>query len=764
MKKSITICTVVWSMVVAASVSYALPSDNFDDNSMDTSQWRLYEDSPTAVWLDETNERLELRSTGVRPPEWAEAYYFGKGWGFSPTADFSLKVDFAHGQIPPVISGDQDWDFSIDVNLAKDPNHHVSLEAGYGVYESDSSHSFFYCATVIDGVELAKGEKDKVADSGTLYISYDADKDELYLSDTGYWAANAWITLPGLLQGQWGGTVVFPYIGGWSDGVALGSGDAYLDNFVVDSGLVVPEDVEDIGEHVLKIEMSKTYDYRYDAGSTYRYSFDAAVQADAGIASIVMTTPGGSDYTLTLEVENGERWFNYHVSSFNEADLASFTAGIYTFMVGYGAGGSDTTTVLYALPGGAPIPPVTQRPMLLYPSDGSSGAPVPLTFQYEALQDAAWTAGLEWEATTGSDGGSVEGLPSSTNSYGPVNLDPNTAYQVWLNIGHVVWGTNPDGIPTVVDTDAEESFTFTTGPAVLPDIDMVMIMTEQEYVDGAVVSPNPWDFSLDVRMVESGPLDRIDVIKPGGTSPGITLLEEEPNVWTYEADAYPSLEALRAVYPEGVYTLEFQDSAGTLLKTVSIDYSGLSSPGSVPAFTYPSEQGQADVSTHPTFSWTIDPGAASFLALGVDDEATGDQVYGALPVPTTITSWSPGSLLPNHAYHLDVTVSRVKDWVGPALPTMAMEGDEFTYYLTFDYINTISFTTGASTLLHDWNGDGIVSIVGDVPPFVNCVYFGSCPSGVDTIAVGDCNGDGIVSIVGDVPCFVDCVYFQNCAK
>ena len=65
-------------------------------------------------------------------------------------------------------------------------------------------------------------------------------------------------------------------------------------------------------------------------------------------------------------------------------------------------------------------------------------------------------------------------------------------------------------------------------------------------------------------------------------------------------------------------------------------------------------------------------------------------------------------------------------------------------------------------LLHDWNGDGFISIIGDVPPFVNCVYFQSCPDGVDTIAVGDCNDDGILSIVGDVPCFVDCVYFGNC--
>jgi hypothetical protein len=65
-------------------------------------------------------------------------------------------------------------------------------------------------------------------------------------------------------------------------------------------------------------------------------------------------------------------------------------------------------------------------------------------------------------------------------------------------------------------------------------------------------------------------------------------------------------------------------------------------------------------------------------------------------------------------------------------------------------------------VLHDWNGDGIASIVGDVPPFVQCVYFGNCPP--DAPVVGDCNHDSIISIVGDVPCFVDCVYFGECPE
>jgi hypothetical protein len=72
------------------------------------------------------------------------------------------------------------------------------------------------------------------------------------------------------------------------------------------------------------------------------------------------------------------------------------------------------------------------------------------------------------------------------------------------------------------------------------------------------------------------------------------------------------------------------------------------------------------------------------------------------------------------------------------------------------------FLAGDTPLLNDWNGDGFISIVGDVPPFVQCVYFSNCAGVADPIAVGDCNHDGINSIIGDVPCFVDCAYFQNC--
>ena len=68
----------------------------------------------------------------------------------------------------------------------------------------------------------------------------------------------------------------------------------------------------------------------------------------------------------------------------------------------------------------------------------------------------------------------------------------------------------------------------------------------------------------------------------------------------------------------------------------------------------------------------------------------------------------------------------------------------------------------------DMNRNGLVGIVGDVPPFVLVVYqgdyagYGGQVPGEDPNLPGDCNDDGLPSIIGDVPCFVDCVCFDSC--
>jgi hypothetical protein len=220
----------------------ALPSDDFNDNSMDTSMWSLYQESPN-VWLDETNERLEIRSTADANGEVAD--YYANGWGFSTADNFSFRAYF-HCSWP---SAPEYSEFiNILLGLVKggvDPvtvrNNSVAIVAGYYVdgYEIEP---YFHCGKFKnDGTYVVEGQKTRSQDNGILYISYDASKDELYLSDTGYWSANAWVTIPGLLKGEWGSAVVIPGLGsGYVQNVALDSDEAYLDNFVADSGTVVP--------------------------------------------------------------------------------------------------------------------------------------------------------------------------------------------------------------------------------------------------------------------------------------------------------------------------------------------------------------------------------------------------------------------------------------------------------------------------------------------------------------------------------------------
>jgi hypothetical protein len=238
MKKLITICLSVGLMVFATSVAYAaLPSDNFDNNSMDT-MWNLYEDNHSNAWLDETNYRLELRSTEAAGD--FAAVYVANGWGLSTTDNFSFKADFHNS----FTSGGFDTWATVFLGIGKGSDlatiraNNAIVDAAWDrSYEyNPPPYSVFGYSYTVDGDESWSGEA-RASSDGTLYVSYDAGADELYLSHTGYGEPNASDTISGLLKGEWGGDVITPFIGGDVENVALDSGVAYLDNFVVD----VPE-------------------------------------------------------------------------------------------------------------------------------------------------------------------------------------------------------------------------------------------------------------------------------------------------------------------------------------------------------------------------------------------------------------------------------------------------------------------------------------------------------------------------------------------
>ncbi|MHC4537859.1 MAG: hypothetical protein ACYS6K_28335, partial [Planctomycetota bacterium] len=231
------------------------------------------------------------------------------------------------------------------------------------------------------------------------------------------------------------------------------------------------------------------------------------------------------------------------------------------------------------------------------------------------------------------------------------------------------------------------------------DIKEIYISVHQDLLAG-IPDSDPWEFDLGVYLEDPDTLHHIDVTPPVGGTP-FTIYEDD-GVWKhYDPTEYPTLPALQADYPPGNYTFDFRDSMNTLLRSVTLDNSGISEDGSPVNLTYPSEDGQKDISIYPTFTWTVDPGAGDALDmwLDYDDEA----IYENGPVPMGTTSWQPGPLNPELNYWLYVSVYEIKDWAGgPGWPTMIVDGDEFEYVLLMEYCNEISFTTVALSTLSGW--------------------------------------------------------------
>jgi len=181
--------------------------------------------------LDEINQRLELRTSGIIA-DFASSYS-ANGWKFDVSRDFAVKVDFHYGD-GNVIEG------RVGISVGDDVNY-VSISAGV-----DGNDLFFFYEAVVDGNAVFEQEPRDTND-GTLYIWFNAALKEFYLSHTGFSSEDAynWET-PGAAQGQWA-LPVDVSVGGGSSSGALESGEAYLDSFgMVKAGLLGWPPITDI--------------------------------------------------------------------------------------------------------------------------------------------------------------------------------------------------------------------------------------------------------------------------------------------------------------------------------------------------------------------------------------------------------------------------------------------------------------------------------------------------------------------------------------
>ncbi len=202
-------------------------SDNFNDG-LKSAMWFRSIDDYDNVWVTEDANSLNLRSIGEVTKPGSYAGYAANGWTYDVSENFTAKVDFHYSAVDSY----NGW---IGITVGNNDANYVSILVG-----SEDNQAYLYYEKVVDANVVSSDRIIRTSNDGTLYISYSAAADELYVSTVGYGAADAWQTAVGLLQGQWISGTVYVSIGGGGvcDGIAAG-GQARLDNFETAAGKIV---------------------------------------------------------------------------------------------------------------------------------------------------------------------------------------------------------------------------------------------------------------------------------------------------------------------------------------------------------------------------------------------------------------------------------------------------------------------------------------------------------------------------------------------
>ena len=224
----------VSSQVSTLSLGQLILRDTFSDDKVG-SMWRVWADDVNNCWVTETNGRLELRAKRAASDVFSG--YIANAWRLDPRDDFSMKVDF-HFDLKAMEKG---W-----VSLGIAPSSHnprvrrIDIDARC----ANLGKSFKYEGIDSSSMDSSYGER--FTDDGSLFVSYSAAEDTLYVSMGGYGPENAWGVFPGWLQGLWAGEPVSVCVGGGSDGLEISSGHAYIDNLMVESGTIVEASLQEV--------------------------------------------------------------------------------------------------------------------------------------------------------------------------------------------------------------------------------------------------------------------------------------------------------------------------------------------------------------------------------------------------------------------------------------------------------------------------------------------------------------------------------------
>ena len=237
LKPILTVMTITFVVVffIIASQATAIGAegapllvDDFQDGEK-ADFWYLNEENPDNVWLDETNGRLEGRSSETCDED---ALYLSRRWRLSVDHDFAMQIDWHHSSTSSEshaflgVSNPGAVENSININL---------------VYNEDGA--LFAIDGETAGVEVPWNPISRATTDGTVYLAYDSDSDQMYMSINGYWraedTANGDWVFEGLVQDTWDAEMLAVHFGFWAETAVIDTGEVWLDNFKVMQGTIV---------------------------------------------------------------------------------------------------------------------------------------------------------------------------------------------------------------------------------------------------------------------------------------------------------------------------------------------------------------------------------------------------------------------------------------------------------------------------------------------------------------------------------------------
>jgi len=370
-----------------------------------------------------------------------------------------------------------------------------------------------------------------------------------------------------------------------------------------------------------------------------------------------------------------------------------FPTGYYEFTFNEGEASEDSATVFMN----------PEEPMgfanIEHPLDGATDVQLSPTFLWDSCSGYGDTLLVVVGDIVADDDLFLAELNIDETSWTPGLLPQGSLcdFEVSVQTGNETSGTTENGdafnFLDVFQWSNRVTFTTESPPSDL-DIDWICMTSSKTHTAGAAVT-DPWKLEIWVYLVDAGSLDHIDIYKPGSSTPFVTLYEDGPVRWgDYNSSSHPTLESLQIEFPPGNYIYVLCDSSNTILKTVVLDYSGIPDGPTGPAnITYPSHEA-TDIPVNPTITWEAPPGDVGALIMTVQDDETDIDIYETVIPSDDTISWTPGPLLPERQYDLELSACAAKDWSGGALPTTTVGDDTFAYLLMIEHLNETTFRTG----------------------------------------------------------------------